>query len=207
MGQTRAESSQLASKEVVLGLLIRQPDNPYQLDQRMDKLLGSARYGRGTAEHALEVLLREGCVCAVGGDTAVPPTPRRMKRKTTYAATPVGVERFRRWLAASTSMPPVREELHAKMALCKPADLPLLVSAVMDAELACMAKLQEANRRVQSERQVVDEQAWRRRMAIVVSSSEMAWWDSRIKWLLEVRVFLQKEWESFRQVEQRVRPG
>jgi hypothetical protein len=100
---------------------------------------------------------------------------------------------FRRWLRASTSLPPVREELHAKIVLCRPEDLPLLIEAVKDAEMACTLQLEEANQRERSERAALGEDEWTKRMGIIASAGVASWWDSRIKWLQDVRRHLQGE--------------
>ena len=75
------------------------------------------------------------------------------RRKTVYEPTPAGVEHFRRWLRASTQTPPVREELHAKIALWGSEDLSRLIEIVREAEMACTQQLQELNRRTRAERQ------------------------------------------------------
>ena len=110
------------------------------------------------------------------------------RKKTVYEATPAGVEHFRRWLRASTQTPPVREELHAKIALWGPEDLPRLIEIVREAEMACAQQLQGLNRRMRFERER------RRRMrrvgadkGLIVMSGEVTWWDARIKWLQDMR--------------------
>jgi DNA-binding PadR family transcriptional regulator len=85
---------------------------------------GSACYAQGTARQAIKRLVDEGLARAVG--------ERRMAsggaRVTIYEATPAGVEHFQQWMWTSVSTPPVREELHAKIAPCRPADLPRMVA-------------------------------------------------------------------------------
>jgi DNA-binding PadR family transcriptional regulator len=191
MGQPSRQVVEFSSKEAVLGLVIAKPDNSYRLGQRLDKLLSAAQYGRGTAEKAVKALAAEGLIRpAAGGDTQT--------GGEVYEATRAGVAHFRSWLRASTSMPPVREELHAKIALCEPQHLPLLIASAKEIEIACMAELQAANRRTQSERLIVGEREWRRRMGVIVTAGEAAWWDGRIKWLQGLRIYLEQEWEHYR---------
>ncbi len=119
-------------------------------------------------------------------------------RATVYEATPRGIDHFKRWMRAAISTPPVREELHAKVALCRPSDLPRMIVVVRKAESVCTGKLQGLNSRVRSRRCALDEDDFRVRMDLVVSSGDQAWWESRIKWLQKVRVYLEDEWERHR---------
>ena len=114
-----------------------------------------------------------------------------------YEATPSGVEHFERWLRASTSTPPVREELLAKVAFCRPSDLPRMVEIVRDAELACTARLNELNARMREERLRAGDDAWRRLMTLIVTAGDVAWWDARIKWLQDLRRYLQREGQHY----------
>lgn len=183
-------------RELVLGLLVEEPANCYQLDRRLTKRFGSAGYTNGTARQAIGRLIdeklvrvvdREQHVVSVGGS-----------RATVYEATSSGIEHFQRWMWAAISTPPVREELHAKVALCRPADLPRMIVLVRKAESVCTGKLQGLNSRVRSRRCALDEEDFRARMDLVVSSGDQAWWESRIKWLQKVRVYLEVEWERHR---------
>jgi DNA-binding PadR family transcriptional regulator len=184
-------------RELVLGLLVEEPANCYQLDRRLTKRFGSAGYTNGMARQAMGRLIEEELVrvvdcehlVSVGGTGA---------RATVYEATPSGIEHFKRWMWAAISTPPVREELHAKVALCRPEDLPRMIVVVRKAESVCTGKLQGLNSRVRSRRCVLNEDDFRARMDLVVSSGDQAWWESRIKWLQKVRVYLEVEWERHR---------
>jgi DNA-binding PadR family transcriptional regulator len=197
MGQASPQIAEFSSKEAVLGLVIMQPDNSYRLGQRLDKLLSAAQYGRGTAEKATKTLAAEGFIRPIAGQTA----------HKVYEATPAGVEHFRSWLRASTSMPPMREELHAKIALCEPQDLPLMIGSVREIEMACVAELQTTNRRTQRERLIVGEHEWRQRMGVMVTAGEAAWWDGRIKWLQGLRLCLEQEWQHYQAEQASSRSG
>jgi DNA-binding PadR family transcriptional regulator len=122
------------------------------------------------------------------------------RKKTVYEATPSGVDHFERWLRASTQTPPVREELHAKIALWGPTELPRLIEIVREAELACTLQLRDANRGTRADRQAGDASEWERTMQLIVSAGEATWWDARIKWLQDVRMYLERE-HSRQQVE------
>jgi hypothetical protein len=114
-----------------------------------------------------------------------------------YEPTPAGVERFHEWMWASVATPPVREELHAKIALCQPSDMPRMIVHVREAETVCAGRLQDLNREVRSRRQDADPEHWSTRMDVVVSTGDQAWWESRIKWLQQVRVYLEGEWRRY----------
>jgi DNA-binding PadR family transcriptional regulator len=183
----------------VLGLLAEQPANCYQLDRRLAKRFGSAGYTNGTARQAIKRLIDEKLVRVVDDDPSMMPTGGLGARATVYEVTPCGIGHFERWMRAAISTPPVREELHAKVALCRPADLPRMIVVVRKAESVCTGKLQGLNSRVRSRRCALDEEDFRARMDLVVSTGDQAWWESRIKWLQKVRVYLEDEWA--RQVE------
>ncbi|HTC58718.1 MAG TPA: hypothetical protein VK691_01200 [Solirubrobacteraceae bacterium] len=155
----------------------------------MAKRFGSAGYTNGTARQAIGRLIAEKLVRVVDDEQRV---------ATVYEATPRGIEHFEQWMWAAISTPPVREELHAKVALCRPGDLPRMIVVVRKAECVCTGKLQGLNSRLRSRRCVLDENDFRARMDLVVSSGDQAWWESRIKWLQKVRVYLEDEWERRR---------
>jgi hypothetical protein len=93
-------------------------------------------------------------------------------------------------------MPPVREDLLAKVAFCGPADLPRMIEIIREAEGACMTQLENLNARTRRERALADaDDEWRWMMRIIVSDGDYAWWDARIKWLQQLRQYLQREGE------------
>jgi DNA-binding PadR family transcriptional regulator len=189
----------LSAGDAVLGLLIEEPANTYQLERRLERRFGSSDFAHGTAYHAVRRLAEQGLIRPRAGDAPVPQVSQPMTVATAihYEATPNGVKHFRSWLRASTATPPVREELLAKVAFCKPADLPRMVEIVRDAELACTARLNELNQRMREERLRAGDDAWRRLMTLIVTAGDVAWWDSRIKWLQDLRSYLQREGKRY----------
>lgn len=179
-------------REIVLGLLVERPDNCYQLDVRLESRFGSAGYSRGIARQAVRRLVKDGLACPY--DPAERETPRKGRDSTVYRATPEGVDRFRQWMRSSVSTPPVREELHAKIALCRPDDVPRLIEVLAEAELVCTAKLDGLNFRLRTDRSRVDPRSWSARMDLAQSTGDQAWWQSRITWLQNVRRYMEKEW-------------
>lgn len=185
-------------RELVLGLLAEEPANCYQLDRRLAERFGSAGYTQGTSRQAIRRLIDDGLVHARSGSHATSGHGLRA-RVTVYEPTPAGIERFEEWMWAAVSTPPVREELHAKIALCRPPDLPRMVCIVRDAESVCAGKLQSLNLQVRSHRQELNEHDFRARMDLVVSTGDQAWWESRIKWLQRVRIYLESECARYSQ--------
>jgi hypothetical protein len=219
MGGTTAQP--LSAGDAVLGLVIEQPGNSYQLEQRLEARFGSAQFSHATAYHALKRLSKQGLIrpiedsspaalsAAAAPSTASPAAQSAASASanadadvadlpaTAYEATPAGIVHFRRWLRASTATPPVREELQAKIAFCGPEDLPRMVAIVREAELACAAQLEDLNQRMRRQRLLDRDDAWRRLTGMIVTAADVAWWDARIKWLQTLRQYLQREGERY----------
>ena len=116
----------------MLGLVIEQPDHGFSLERRLQERFAAARFAYSTAYSALRRLQKDGLVRVVQTEDAA-------GEEVAYEATQKGVEHFRAWVRAPTDAPVSREELHAKIALCEPRDLPRLIDAVHTEELACIA--------------------------------------------------------------------
>lgn len=199
MPRAQTQTSALSAGDAVLGLLIEQPANSYQLERRLETRFGAAQFAHGTAYQAVRRLAGQGLIRPRASH---PPDARASDGAgplpaVAYEPTPEGFEHFRRWLLASTSTPPVREELLAKVTFCGPADLPRMIEIVRDAELACTAQLEEVNARMRRERHLAGNDRWRRVMSLIVIASDVAWWDGRIKWLAELRSYLQREGQRY----------
>ncbi len=201
MGRTTAQP--LSAGEAVLGLVIEQPGNSYQLERRLEGRFGSAQFGHATAYHALKRLTKQGLIRPIedasspAGSAAGAATEAAELPGTTYEVTPEGVAYFKHWLRASSATPPVREELQAKIAFCGPEDLPRMVEIVREAELACAAQLEDLNERMRRQRRLEGDDPWRRLMGMIGTAGDVAWWDSRIKWLQALRQYLQSEGQRY----------
>lgn len=200
------QQSEMSAGEIVLGLLVERPDTCYQLDKRMAERLGSAQFSRGAAAGAVKRLLERDLVRAVASGEPVDLDAVDRRRKTVYEPTSAGAEHFRRWLYASTQTPPVREELHAKIALWGPKDVSRLIEIVHEAEISSTLRLQELNRRARFRRQATDGDEWEQAMQLIVIAGEVTWWGARIKWLQDVRRYLESRRERQR-AELRSRDG
>jgi DNA-binding PadR family transcriptional regulator len=183
----------LSAGEAVLGLVIEQPARGCDLERRLKERFGTARYAYSTAYSALRRLEKDGFVRAVGGAPGDPAACAEIA----YEATPAGVEHFRGWLRAPTSAPLSREELHAKIALCEPRDLPRLIDAVHSEELACIAELDRLRRRMvarqeHAPRRPLADEPWSSLMDRGVVHGEVASWGGRIAQLARLRGYLEE---------------
>jgi DNA-binding PadR family transcriptional regulator len=195
MGRT-ATASDGFGREVVLGLLAEEPSSCYQLDRRLADRFGSVGYTSGMAAKTVKRLLGAGLVrpaesaarAAVGASNAGVPV---------YEPTSDGIEHFREWMWASITTPLVREELHAKIALCRPRDLPRMIDLVRAATLVCAGKLQDLNLEAQRRRRLANPKRWSTEMDVVVTAGDQVWWECRIKWLQGVQVYLERAWRQY----------
>jgi DNA-binding PadR family transcriptional regulator len=102
MGRSTAQVVALSAGEAVLGLLIEQPGNSYQLERRLEGRFGSAQFAHGTAYQAVKRLSKQGLIRALDGDQAIASARAEAGYlpATAYEATAEGVEHFERFDAA-----------------------------------------------------------------------------------------------------------
>lgn len=186
---SRARVKGLSAGEAVLGLVIERPDHRFSLERRLQARFGSAHFSYSTAYSAVRRLEKDGYVRAIGAE--------RDGQAVIYEATPSGIDHFRRWVRTSTSASVAREELHAKIALCEPRDLPRLIDVVHTEELACIAELDRVRERMIAEQRsaavwpLADEQ-WAKLMDRGVVHGEAAFWGGRIRQLAHLRNYLEE---------------
>jgi DNA-binding PadR family transcriptional regulator len=178
----------LPAAEAVLGLVIERADHGFGLERRLEERFGSARFAYSTAYNALYRMEREGLVRVAGARSG-------NAHETTYEATEKGREHFREWVRAPTTMPLLREELHAKIALCEPRELPRLMEVLHQEELACMSELDQIRERLAGEQSEargtqLAERDWSKLMALGVAHGEAAYWGGRIEQLAQLRAYL-----------------
>jgi hypothetical protein len=94
---------------------------------------------------------------------------------------------------ASVSTPSVRYELHVRIARSGPEDMPEMIEVVREAEMRCLQQLQKVHRRARAERDATGVSEWARKVQLVVMHGEVLEWDVRIKWLQDVRRYLEGE--------------
>ncbi len=179
----------MSAKYAILGLVIERPGYGYQLAQRLEERFGSSSFAPSGVFSALDQLSRDEFVRAAG--ELGPGPARRSAPRTIYEATERGVEHFEAWILGSSPTPPLRDELHMKIALCRPRDLPRLIDMVYGQELACIGRLRDLKQL--SERETAGEtHEWSRLMRVLSRDAEVASWKARIEWLQSARELLER---------------
>jgi DNA-binding PadR family transcriptional regulator len=174
----------MSAKIAVLGLVIEEPSPPHRLTAKLRQRLSSAEFVDSNVYSALTRLEREGLVRGTEEDAR------------TFEATDAGVRRFERWLLSSSAAPPLRDELHMKVALCQPHNLPRLIELVYGQELVCLARVQELKRSFEGLRPPTPER-WSGLVLVHVRDAELAFWEARLTWLQGVRESLQRMQSSY----------
>jgi hypothetical protein len=85
--------------------------------------------------------------------------------------------------------PPLRDELHMKIALCRPRNLPRLIEMVSGQESVCLGRLQDLKRLTGETSSSRD---WSAMMRLLATEAEVAFWNSRIDWLQNARALLEQ---------------
>jgi hypothetical protein len=107
-----------------------------------------------------------------------------------FEATPAGVQHFEEWLLGSSTAPPLRDELHMKVALCQPRNLPRLVELVYGQELVCLARVRDLKRSLERVRPPAPER-WSGLVQVHIRDAELSFWEARLRWLQGVRESLE----------------
>ncbi len=179
----------MSAKHAVLGLVIERPGYGYQLAQRLEERFGASGFAPSGVYSALDQLSRDEFVRAAG--EMGPGPARRAAPRMIYEATEEGIDHFEAWMLGSSPAPPLRDELHMKIALCRPRDLPRLIDMVYGQELACIGRLRDLKQL--SEREGAgDRQEWSRLMRVLSRDAEVASWKARIEWLQSARELLER---------------
>lgn len=174
--------SDTSARLVAIALVAERPGTAQEIQRRLDMRLASTHFGPSAARVALSRACKEGLVRNIGG---------------TYVASERGIELVEQWLLSAAELPPIRDDLLARVALCRPKDMPRLIEVLRDAETACLKILVKRNRRSRHER--IAPSGWRRFIDATVVSAEAAWADTRVTWLAELRNGLQEAWEAYQQ--------
>lgn len=194
----------MSVKYAVLGLLVQRRGYGYDLVQRFEEQVGPAwQLNAGAIYVALDKLEQEGLVRPVpGDDEAVAPTRRRTVRgapRVVYEPTERGLGRFDEWMAATSSLAPLREELHLKLALSRPADLPRLIELTHEQERSCVERLEEHEGERDVDALVAEAPSWPAVAAAMVRDAEVEHLHATIRWLRRVR-------EAMRLTQEQVAP-
>jgi hypothetical protein len=211
----------MSAKIAVLGLVIEEPGPPHRLTAKLRQRLASAGFVDSNVYSALTRLERDGLVHSLEDPSrepdepasqadeqrralagAAPPraTPARAAPRRTpgaredarvFAATPAGVRHFEAWLLGSSSAPPLRDELHLKVALCQPHNLPRLVELVRGQELVCLARVHDLKRSFERVAPPTPDR-WAGLVLLHVRDAELTYWQARLTWLQGVRESLER---------------
>jgi DNA-binding PadR family transcriptional regulator len=178
----------MSAKYAVLGLVIERPGYGYQLAQRLEERFGSSGFAPSGVYSALDQLGRAELIRSAGEMGAGP--ARRAAPRTIYEATTEGVDHFEAWMLGSSPTPPLRDDLHMKIALCRPYNLAPLIDMVYGQELACLGRLRDLKRIAATE--PADSREWPRLMRVLARDAEAAFWNARIEWLQSTRELLER---------------
>jgi DNA-binding PadR family transcriptional regulator len=178
----------MSAKYAVLGLVIERPGYGYQLAQRLEERFGSCEFAPSGVYSALDQLSRDAYIRSAG-EMGAGPTERAAPR-TIYEATAEGIGHFEAWMLDASPTPPLRDELHMKIALCRPRDLPRLIEMVRRQEIACMGRLRDLKLRAQED--PPHPQEWSSLMRTLARDAEVAVWNARIEWLQNARELLEQ---------------
>ncbi len=158
------------------------------------RILVSARRGAARSESAVAALQLAGMSRQRAGAVARRPPVRRSPGSRadsrSFEATPAGISHFEKWLLSSSTAPPLRDELHMKVALCQPHNLPRLVELVYGQELVCLARVQELKRSFERARPPAPNR-WSGLVLVHIRDAELSFWDARLTWLQGVRESLE----------------
>ena len=181
----------MSVKYAVLGLLAQRRGYGYDLVQRFEEQVGPAwQLNAGAIYVALDKLEQEGLVRPIRGDDDAPVTRRRTTRgapRVIYEATQEGLERFEDWMATGSSMSPLREELHLKLALSQPRNLPRLIELTYEQEQACLERIEQHRGGSYVRRAARSDQQWSAVASVMVRDAEIAHLQATVEWLRRIR--------------------
>jgi DNA-binding PadR family transcriptional regulator len=182
----------MSVKYAVLGLLVQRRGYGYDLVQRFEEQVGPAwQLNAGAIYVALDKLEQEGLVRPItGGNGDAPVTRRRTTRgapRVIYEATTQGVERFDDWMATGSSMSPLREELHLKLALSQPRNLPRLIALTYEQEEACLERIEQHRGSGGFDELLASAQPWPAIASVMVRDAEIAHLQATVEWLRRIR--------------------
>ncbi len=196
----------MSVKYAVLGLLAQRRGYGYDLVQRFEEQVGPAwQLNAGAIYVALDKLEQEGLVRPVTQGEDGAPVPRRRTARgaprVIYEMTPDGRDRFEDWMAAGSSMSPLREELHLKLALSQPRNLPRLIELTLEQEQACLDRLEQHRGGPAFDELLDSPQPWAAVASVMVRDAEVAHLQGTVDWLRRIRQamrWLQQQPEALR---------
>jgi DNA-binding PadR family transcriptional regulator len=180
----------MAAKDLILGLIVDRPDYGYSLKRRLGDQLGSAGFAESIIYSALDSLTRDGLIEAVDRSEAGA-RKRRGGRNASYRATQKGIAHFDAWMADSSPLAPMREELRMKLALCKPRHVPRLIDIAWAQEQLCIDRLRALQ--CSEERIALDDcSTLPQALDSLLLDADAALLQASIEWLGRLRVTLRR---------------
>jgi DNA-binding PadR family transcriptional regulator len=173
--------AKLSTKHVVLGLMIERPGYGYGLQQQVTERLGFLDLAESSVYKTIERLEADGWVEEMGSKRLG--YRHRGAQRVLYRATPEGVVQFRRWMAQPSDRAVVRDELHAKLALSNPTDLPDLLRTAEAQAQECLAELASIGSRSLPTGPLVP---WSVVATSLVDDFKARWLESLVDWLDEI---------------------
>jgi DNA-binding PadR family transcriptional regulator len=190
-GPDESTGDAMSMKYAVLGLLAQRRGYGYDLVQRFEEQIGSAwQLNAGAIYVALDKLEQEGLVRPVPNDDGAPSTRRRTVRgapRVIYEATPNGLDRFEEWMSTRSTLAPLREELHLKLALSRPRNLERLIEVTYEQEQACLERLEQSLEPRPLEELLGGSESWPAIASVMVRDAEVAHLQATVQWLRRVR--------------------
>jgi len=104
-----------------------------------------------------------------------------------YEATPQGLERFEDWMATGSTMSPLREELHLKLALSQPRNLPRLIQLTYEQEQACLERLEQHLGGAAFDDLLASTPPWSAVASVMVRDADVAHLQATVEWLRRIR--------------------
>jgi len=182
----------MSVKYAVLGLLAQRRGYGYDLVQRFEEQVGPGwQLNAGAIYVALDKLEQEGLVRPVTHDEDGTPLPRRRTARgaprVIYEMTADGRDRFETWMATGSSMAPLREEMHLKLALSQPHNLPRLIELTYEQEQACLDRLEQHRGGAPFDELLESAQPWAAVASVMVRDAEVAHLQATVEWLRRIR--------------------
>jgi len=183
--------SGISTKHVVLGLLVERPGYGYELAQRLETRLGLG-LPPNSIYRILDRLEDEGWIVEVGERTVG--RTRRGAARVMYGPTATGVAQLRDWIARPCDRAVLRDELHAKLIVADPADLPELLATVEQQASECLSELASLRRPVLADAGRPDV-PWPHAATMLVDDFAARWLQCLADWLDNVSVVIEERIE------------
>lgn len=159
--------------------MIDRPSYGYGLQQQVTERLGFLELAESAIYKTIERLEADGWVEEVGEKQAG--RTRRGAPRVLYRATAEGTAQFRRWMEEPCDRAVVRDELHAKLALADPTDLPQLMHMADEQAQACLAELAALKRPPLAS--LAADAPWSAVARVMTDDFKARWLESLIDWL------------------------